>query len=199
MQRETINLFKINTMKKLATLVGAVILGFMVVSCSTPNPTENILKEVGEFFSQAEAKLQAIDNPGDLMAFINSFAEEKDNFGANLDKKYGANEEGIYKGLNAEGMESLFNQISERATQYNKAEYAKCGEIMEPFIARIEKAVNALYENFQAGKDVDDSLVEEYLDGVNALSPYADIVPEELADRYYKVDSLMSEMFEVEE
>lgn len=172
-------------------------MGFVIVSC-TKNPTEKILTEVNNFFAQAETKLAAIDNAGDLVNFIKSFDEERDNFGEQLDKTYGMNEEGLYKGLDAAGMESLMNAISERATAYNKAEYAKCGEIMEPFIARIEKAAKGLFENFQAGTDFDDNLIEEYLNGVEELKPYADIVPEELAERYYQADSLMSEMFEVE-
>lgn len=186
-------------MKKLTTLIGAIVLGFTIVSCST-NPTEKILNEVNEFFAQAETKLQAIDNAEDLFNFVKSFDLDRDLFGENLDKKYGMDDNGVYKGMTAEGMESLFSQISERATKYNDLEYAKCGEIMEPFIARVEKAVNALHENFYSdAPEIDDNLVEEYLNSVNALEPYADIVPEELADRYYKVDSLMSEMFGEEE
>ena len=189
-----INLLKINTMKKLATVLGAIVLGFAIVSC-TKNPTEKILNEVNNFFARAETKLAAIDNAGDLMNFINTFSEERNNFGEQLDKTYGLNDKGLYKGLDAAGMESLMNAISERATEYNKVEYAKCGEIMEPFIARLEKAAKGLYELFQAGGEPDDNLVNDYLKGMEELAPYADIVPEELADRYEQVDNLMNEMF----
>ncbi|MBQ5957570.1 MAG: hypothetical protein IKR29_03705 [Bacteroidales bacterium] len=185
-------------MKKLATILGAIVIGFTIVSC-TGSPKEAILKEVNEFFGQAEAKIKAIDNAGDLMNFINTFSKERDNFGEQLDTKYKINDKGIYKGMNAEGMDALMEEISNRATEYNKVEYAKCGEIMEPYIARLEKAAKGLYELFQAGGEPDDNMVNDYLAGMDELAPYADIVPEELADRYYQVDSLMNEMFGEEE
>lgn len=185
-------------MKKLATVLGAIVIGFSIVSC-THSPKEAIMKEVTEFFAQATAKIQAIDNAGDLLNFINSFDQERNNFGEQLDKKYGLNDKGLYKGMDAAGMEALMDEINNTATEYNKIEYAKCGEIMEPFIARIEKAAKGLYELFQAGGEPDDNLVNEYLTGMEELAPYADIVPEELADRYYQADSLMNEMFGDEE
>ena len=106
-------------MKKLATILGAIVIGFTIVSC-TGSPKEAILKDVNEFFGQAEAKIKAIDNAGDLMNFINTFSKERDNFGEQLDTKYKINDKGIYKGMNAEGMDALMEEISNRATEYNK-------------------------------------------------------------------------------
>lgn len=182
-------------MKKLVTLFGAIILGFTIISCSTPNPKDTILKEANEFFAQAETELQAIDNAEDLLHFIKVFDIDREEFGQALDEKYPKDENGIFKGMNADEMDAMFTAISERATEYNHLEYAKCGEIMEPYIARIEKAANALYEDYLAGNDVNDELVDEYLEGIDALQTYSDIVPEELADRYFVADSLMYEMF----
>lgn len=185
-------------MKKITLILAAVALVFGLSRC-TSSPKEAILAEVNEFFAQAESKIAAIDNAADLMEFVKNFATEKENFGQMLDEKYKADENGLYKGMNAEGMETLMNAINERASSYNAVEYAKCGEIMTPYIDRVEAAVSNLQNMFDNGEEVSDEAIDEYINAAEELETYSDIVPEEIAERYYKADDTIVKLFGLEE
>ena len=181
-------------MKKLTLILGAVVLGFVLSSC-TKNPSENILKQVNDFFTQAETKINAIDNAADLVNFVHSFADEKEQFGQKLDETFGKDENGIYKGMTAEGMEQLMNSISERATEYNKIEYAKCGEIMKPYIEKFDGIVKALVAQREAGEEFQDETVDQLKSAYEDITNYADIVPEELANIFYADDEIVTQLF----
>jgi len=185
-------------MKKITLILAAVALVFGLSRC-TSSPEKAILAEVNEFFSQAESKIGAIDNAADLMEFVKNFTAEKEAFGQTLDTKYKADENGFYKGMNAESMETLMNAINDRATAYNAVEYAKCGEIMEPYIANVEAAVTNLQNMVNNGEEVTDEAIDNYLKAADELETYGDIVPEEIAERYYKADDTIVELFGLEE
>lgn len=183
---------------KRITLFLAVIVMALGLSCCTTSPKENILKEVNEFFANAETQIKAIDNAEDLFNFIKGFDMDRDLFGQALDEKYQRNEDGLYKGMKAADMEALMNAISERATEYNKIEYAKCGEIMEPYVARVESVINQ-FGQYTKVDAIPDELIDEYINAAEELEKYGDVVPEELAERYYAADSTVAVIFGIEE
>lgn len=181
-------------MKKTFSILTALFM-VVVLTCCSMSPKDTIIKEVDEFFYEAEKELRDIDNPDDLMLFINVFNEDKQEFSQALDVKYQKDENGVFKGMNAAEMEAMQNEIFERATAYNKLEYAKCGEIMEPYVARVEDAVNKLQEYYNSGKDFTDEMIDEYVNAAEELEKYGDVVPEELANRYYKADEIIATIF----
>lgn len=181
-------------MKKTISFLTALVLVVGLTCCGT-STKDAIIGEVDEFFTEAENELRDIDNPDDLMLFINGFKEDKQEFSQALDVKYQKDEHGAFKGMNAAETEDLYKLVYDRATVYNQLEYAKCGEIMEPYVARVEAAVDKLKEYYDSGKDFTDEMIDEYVNAAEELEKYGDVVPEELANRYYKADETIGIIF----
>ena len=184
------------SMKKLTIIAVAMIGCFLMASCNK-SPKEAIMKATDEFFAQAEKDVNAITNGEDFMAFFNNFEQKKEDFLYGLLNKYPSDDDANFTQLSAEENDALYEYMYERATAYNKVESAKCSEFLTPIVDRFEKAVNALYDKFLAGDDVDDSLINDIEAAYNDLEPYAeyDNVPEELANRFQAAQSLIDEMF----
>ena len=169
-------------MKKITLAVAVVIMGFVMASCGTKvSPTETILKTAQEFFDQAKAKLSAIDNAEDFLAFVNNFNAEREEFSQNLFTDY-VDEEGNVKGFTEEEIVNLQTKLSNLATEYNKEEATKAAEFIAPIIERYENAVNALSEAIgNADEETLDKLVEEYESVETELALFEDydnVLPE---------------------
>ena len=169
-------------MKKITLAIAVVIMGFVMASCGTKvSPTETILKAAQEFFDQAKAKLSAIDNAEDFLAFIDSFNTERDEFSENLFANY-LDDEGNLKGFTEEEIGNLQTKLSDIATEYNKEEANKAAEFIAPIIGRYENAVNALSEAIgNADEETFDKLVEEYESVESELALFEDydnVLPE---------------------
>jgi len=133
-------------MKKITLAIAVVIMGFVMASCGTKvSPTETIVKATQEFFDQAKAKLLAIDNAEDFLAFIDSFNAEREEFSQNLFADY-VDDEGNIKGFTENELENLQTKFTEIATDYNKEEATKAAEFLTPLIEKYETVVNALSE-----------------------------------------------------
>ena len=55
-------------MKKLTIILAAMVMGFMMTSCGG-SVKDSLMKDVDNYFTQAEQKLAAIDNVDDFIAF----------------------------------------------------------------------------------------------------------------------------------
>ena len=181
-------------MKKISAILTALVM-VVGLTCCKPSIKDTIINEVDEFFTEAENELKDIDNPDDLMLFINTFNEDKQEFSQALEVKYPKDEHGAFKDMDSAETQATYDVIIERATTYNKLEYAKCGEIMEPYVARVEAAVNKLQEYYNSGKDFTDEMIDEYVNAAEELEKYGDVVPEELANRYYAADKIIGTIF----
>ena len=186
-------------MKKITLTIAVVIMGFVMTSCGTKvSPTETILKTAQEFFDQAKAKLSAIDNAEDFLAFIDNFNTERDEFSQNLFADY-VDEEGNLKGFTEEEIGNLQPKLSDIATDYNKVEATKAAEFMAPIIERYENVVNALYE---AAGNVDTEafhkLTEDFEAAEADLRPWAnyDNVLPELQQRSQAAEAQLNEILE---
>ena len=169
-------------MKKITLAIAVVIIGFVMASCGTKvSRTETILKAAQEFFDQAKAKLSAIDNVEDFLAFVDSFNAEKEEFSQNLFADY-VDKEGNVKGFTEEEIVNLQTKLSDIATEYNKVEADKAAEFIAPIIERYEKAINALSEvNRNTDDETIDKLVEEYESAESELALFEDydnVLPE---------------------
>lgn len=184
-------------MKKITLAIAVVIMGFVMTSCGTKvSPSETILKAAQEFFDQAKAKLSAIDNAEDFLAFIDNFNTERDEFSENLFADY-VDDEGNLKGFTEEEIGNLQTKLSDIATDYNKVEAAKAAEFMEPLIANYENAVNALYD---AAGNVDEEafgkLVSNFEAAEEGLRLFADYdnVPTELQQRAKAAEAKLQDL-----
>ena len=180
-------------MKKFTLIIAAVVMGFAFAACSGPSK-DAILNEVSAFFTQAKTDIQAIDNADDLINFVNSFGDKKNEFLNSLAEKFEMKDD-QFIGFSEEENAEIMDKISEMATEYNEAEYAKCGEITTPYIEKYDGIVKALYEKFEAGEEFSDEMVDQLRDAYNDIAKYADIVPEELANVFYADDEMVGKMF----
>lgn len=177
-------------MKKMAFVFGALIMGFMMVSCgeSTDQKTK---KAADEFFTQAEKEVQAIDNAEDFFAFLEDLEARKDQLAETLFSSYETDNEGNFL-MPKEVNDYVFN----RATAYNNVEAAKAAEFITPALDDLESTVNQLYDQYQATGDLELESVAAFDQAYGAMLPYFDydnILPE-LSDRYAVVVEKIEEM-----
>ena len=180
-------------MKKLTLIIAAVVMGFAFAACSGPSK-DAILNEVSAFFTKAQTDIQAINNAEDLVNFVNSLADKKNEFLTSLSEKFEMKDD-QFVGFSEEENAEIMNKISEMATEYNKVEYAKCGEIMTPYIEKYDGIVKALNEKFEAGEELPEEMVNQLKEAYDDIAKYADIVPEELANVFYADDEMVGKMF----
>lgn len=187
-------------MKKLTLAIVAVVIGLAMTSCGGESPKESIKKATDEFFTQAENNVQAITSGEEFMNFFENFKTQKAEFTQKTFSPY-ANENGDITGISESDMEEIQSYIYDRASAYNKVEAAKCAEFMTPAMDRFEEAVDALYAVYKSGAEIDEETfsgyfgnIEEALDGVFLFADY-DNIPNELAERYEKIDAKRAEMF----
>ena len=169
-------------------------MGFMMTSCGG-SVKDAIMKDVDNYFAQAEQKLAAIDNVDDFIAFAVSMNDRSD-FLDELDKKYGE------KTLSDEENDEVMDYIYDRATAYNKAEAMKCAEFLTPIMDRFVKAVDALYTPFVNGdvpeEEVFYAMYDEMDQAEDDVLKFADCenIPDELIEQFSAAEDKRAEMFD---
>ena len=156
------------------------------------------MKDVENYFTQAEQKLAAIDNADDFIAFATSM-NDRSEFMNQLDEQYSDKE------ISAEDEEALQTFIYDRATAYNQAEAMKCGEFLAPIMERFVNAVEALYNNREElDEETFAAMFKEMDEAEDEVLKFADCenIPEELINMFSDAQTKRAEMFdepEVEE
>ena len=184
-------------MKKITIILAAMVMGFMMTSCGG-SVKDAIMKDVDNYFAQAEQKLAAIDNVDDFIAFAVSMNDRSD-FLDELDKKYGE------KSLSDEENDEVMDYIYDRATAYNKAEALKCAEFLTPIMDRFVKAVDALYTPFTEGnipeEEVFYAMYDEMDQAEDEVLKFADCenIPDELIEQFSAAEDKRAEMFDSDE
>lgn len=166
-------------------------MGFMLTSCGD-NVKDSIIKDVDEYFTQAEQVLASIDNAEDFVAFAESMNDRNDLI-ENLQEKYGDTH------ISDEDWSVIENYMGERATAYNEAEAVACEKFLTPAIDRFEAILNEMYPQFQAGTPFGEETLDEFLEaymGVTAFSECENVY-EELTDRLTPLFEKEDEMSEV--
>ena len=185
-------------MKNLTLVLAAIVMGFVMTSCNTTSKSDTIKKATDEFFSQAETKVQAIDNGVDFLAYIDQFEADKAEFLKNTFADY-LDEEGNVKGFTEEEWNELQGYIYDRATAYNKVEAQKAAEFMTPLIEDYENAINALCEGYgQVDEASSDALIGNFEAAEAALRPFAnyDNVLPELQQRAQAAEAKLNDFLE---
>ena len=177
-------------MKKLAFVLGALIMGFMIISCGD-SIKDSITKDVDAYFTQAEQELAAIDNADDFVAFVYEMNDRSELFDL-LKEKYGD------QNISDNDWQYIENFIDSRVTTYNEIEAEACAKFLTPAIDRFEAILNEMYSQFQAGVPFDEETIDEFLNayfGVTDFSECDNIYPE-LNDRLTPLFEREDEMSE---
>ena len=181
-------------MKKLTIILAAVVMGFVMTSCGG-SVKDAVIKDVDNYFAEAEAKLAAIDNADDFIAFAVSMNDRSDILEL-LDKKYGD------KTFSEEDNQAIQDFIYDRATAYNQAEGKKCAEFLTPIMDRFVKSVDALYTSFTEGVVPDEdafyAMYDEMDQAEDEVLKFADCenIPDELIEQFTTAEDTRAEMFD---
>ena len=181
-------------MRRLSLILAAVVMGFVMTSCGG-SVKDSIMKDVENYFTQAEQKLAAIDNAEDFIAFAKSM-NDRSEFMNSLQEKYGDLE------MSEEDNEALQTFIYDRATAYNKAEAMKCAEFLTPVMERFVKAVEALYNNTEElDEETFNAMFGEMNDAEDEVLKFAECenIPEELTNMFAEAETMRAEMFDGDE
>lgn len=179
-------------MRRLALILGVLVVGFAVVSCGEP-AKERLKKDVDTYFAAAEEGLIGLDNAEEFMTFVRGMNDRSGLLDL-LQSKYGD------ENFSDEEWEEIEQFMYDRATAYNKAESDKCTELLTPIVDRFEAIVNRLYPMFQAGDTLfDEASVDEFADAYIAITDFADcenVIPA-LSDRISPILEKEEEMLDV--
>lgn len=183
-------------MKRLTLILATVLMGFVMASCQDSSlKKEDIMKATNAFFEQAEQELQTISSGEEFMDFFRAFTEKKSQFIEELFVDH-IDEEGNLKGFSEEQAEDIYNSIYERATAYNRVEAVKAAEFIAPTVDNLEAAVNALYEQYQAGVEFTPENVDAFILSVSPYTVFQDydnVLPE-LRERTFAINDKLTEM-----
>lgn len=150
------------------------------------------MKDVENYFTQAEQTLASIDNADDFIAFAKSM-NDRSEFMNQLDEQYGDKE------ISAEDEETLQTFIYDRATAYNQAEAIKCGEFLAPIMERFVNAVEALYNNREElDEETFAAMFKEMDEAEDEVLKFAECenIPEELINMFSDAEAKRAEMFD---
>lgn len=184
-------------MRRLSLILAAVVMGFIMTSCGS-SVKDSIMKDVENYFTQAEQTLASIDNADDFIAFAKSM-NDRSEFMNQLDEQYGDKE------ISAEDEEAIETYIYDRASAYNQAEGLKCGEFLTPIMERFVNAVEALYNNKEElDEETFTAMFKEMDEAEDEVLKFAECenIPEELINMFSDAEAKRAEMFdepEVEE
>ena len=150
------------------------------------------MKDVENYFTQAEQTLASIDNADDFIAFAKSM-NDRSEFMNQLEEQYGDKE------ISAEDEEALQTFIYDRATAYNQAEAMKCGEFLAPIMERFVNAVEALYNNREElDEESFTAMFKEMDEAEDEVLKFAECenIPEELINMFSDAEAKRAEMFD---
>ncbi len=176
-------------MKRNILIIAALMGSILFASCGA-STEDKIKQQADEMFSQAEATVQGIDNFDDFFNFIDELTEKKQGFIKDVVAPSYAIDDSTFN-----VPEEVSNYFYERATAYNKVEAEKYAELIEPYMANLEAALDAAY---QATDKADRAvLTEKAKEAYAAILPYAayDNALPELQERSVAINEKLEELF----
>lgn len=178
-------------MRRLSLILAAVVMGFIMTSCGS-SVKDSIMKDVDNYFTEAERKLAAIDNAEDFITFAISMNDRSEISNA-LEERYEGKE------ISEEDQEAIETYIYDRASAYNQAEGLKCGKFLTPRMERFVNAVEALYNNRdELDEETFTAMFKEMDEAENEVLKFAkcENIPGELINMFSVAEAKRSEMFD---
>lgn len=186
-------------MKKLTAFFGAILLGFVLVSC-TNNPKESILKDIDTFFDQEVATLNGINTADDMVAYLEAYDGKIDEFAQNLDNKYPVTDDNIFVGMSKEEDDAIMAHLDERYDGLWNIINEKGGQMMEPYIVNLESIVEGLMNDIENGVTPNlDEALSPILDAYDNIEKYSILGTEEQYERFSQADEIIYHIYGLDE
>ena len=178
-------------MKKIVFLL-AILVGSLAFFACGGGTDDTIMKQSDEMYATAEQRVQEIEDIDEFFIFLDDFAAQKEDFIHEVVVPAYYVDDSTVNVPN-----KVHDHIYNRATDYNKVEAVQYAKLIEPYLSRLEKATNDLYN---ADAKTDKKQLEAYRtemeESYEAILPYAfyDNVLPELQERFEDVVKKMDSM-----
>lgn len=127
-------------MKKITLFLGAVVLGFMLVSCG--NIKDQAIKELGAYYDNETAEFNKVQNADDFWAYIDAWDSRSSSFFESFNKTYPMDSLMNFVGMSEKDNEELLNFYNECYDKHQKMINLKAFELYEPMLSDAENARN---------------------------------------------------------
>lgn len=170
-------------------MFGALIMGFMIVSCGN-SVKDTMIADIDVYFNQALENLAAIDNAEDFFDYAAKMSD-----GSDIEKYLLEKWDEDIK-ISDKDYNEVIDYVKERSTEYFLAEKNKCLELVYPAIDRFNAVINNMYTMYQANQRFDNQTMENFLDVFNYLNMFMDyenimdVLEEELGDAADKMGEM---------
>ena len=181
-------------MKKLTLMFGALVMGFMITSCGN-SVKDALIADIDAYFDQATAKLEAIDNAEDFLAYAEKMSDGSD-IGTYLMERWDKDMTWEDIKLSEKDRNDILVLVNEKMTAYSLAEKEKALQLLGPAIDRFNAIIDLMYSMYQNNQRFDNQVMDDFLDVFNYINMFIDYdnVNDELEERLGDATDKMAEM-----
>lgn len=184
-------------MKKLTLVLGALIMTFMLNSCT--NKKDAVIAVFNTFFDQEVAALNNVSNADDFLSFLTASDERFNAFYEQLDKDYPITENDEFVGFSKADSDAAMKVYNDRFDAFETLKATKGEELFEPYLTKLEDVVNGLADDLVNEVEPAEDIVDQILAAYADIEKYADLGSEEQAERFGETDDLVKLIFGIEE
>ena len=149
-------------------MLGALVMGFMIVSCGN-SVKDTMIADIDAYFDQALENLAAIDNAEDFLDYAAKMSD-----GSDIEQYLLKTWDKDIK-ISDKDYNEVIDYVKERSTEYFLAEKNKCLELVGPAIDRFNTLINnKMYPMYQANQRFDNETMEDFLDVFNYINMFMD-------------------------
>lgn len=180
-------------MKKLSLVLGALVMTFMLSSCT--NKKDAVIKIFNTFFDKEVASLNEVVNADQFLDFLTASEGRFNEFYAMLDKDYPINENDEFIGFSQDESEAAMKVYTDRLEAFEALRDTKGAELFEPYVTKFEDVVNGLVDDILNERVVDENVVDQIQASYDDIDKYFALGSEEQVDRLYEVDDMVNLLF----
>ena len=184
-------------MKKLTLVLGALIMTFMLNSCT--NKKDAVIALFNSFFDHEVTALNNVSNADDFLSFLTASDERFNAFYAQLDKEYPITEDDEFVGFNKADSDAAMKVYNDRMEAFENLRDTKGEELFEPYLAKLENVVNGLADDLMNDVEPADDIVDQILAAYDDIEKYGDLGSDAQAERFGETDSLVQLIFGLNE
>lgn len=184
-------------MKKLTLVLGALIVTFMLNSCT--NKKDAVIAVFNTFFDQEVAALNNVADADQFLSYLTAADERFNAFYEKLDKEYPIDENDAFIGFSKEDSEAAMKVYNDRYDAYETLKDTKAETMFEPYLAKLEDLVNGLADDLINEVEPADDIVDQIVAAYDDIEKYADLGSDDQADRFEETDELVRIIFGLDE
>ncbi|MBR6878469.1 MAG: hypothetical protein IKM95_03680 [Bacteroidales bacterium] len=184
-------------MKKLALILGVVVMGVIMSSCT--NKKEAAISAFNAFFDNEVTALKAVDNADAMLDYLKASDSRFEEFFAKMNKDFPLDENENIIGLNQTDSDAAMKVYDDRLNAWAELRNTKGGEFYEGYIAKLESIVNGLADDLVNEKEPAADIDEQILAAYDNTDKYVELSTDEQYERYTEIDQLVKVIFGIEE